>query len=117
MTDIVVCLTNNVGLNHVKDLIEKNQWEKILIITTEKLVGEINFSCETMIVIIDLNQTTETLVKDLVDKLKGNISGLEIALNLFSGAGKEHMAILSALLKLGIGIRLVKQGKEKVEEV
>ena len=49
-------------------------------------------------------------------KLKDKVNG-EIALNLISGTGKEHMAILSALLKLGVGIRLVALTKDGVEEL
>jgi len=40
-----------------------------------------------------------------------------VALNLVSGNGKEHMAILSALLKLGIGVRLMAVTKDGVREL
>ena len=42
---------------------------------------------------------------------------METAVNLISGDGKEHMALLSALLKLGVGIRLIALTKEGVKEV
>jgi len=32
----------------------------------------------------------------------------EVAVNFISGSGNEHMSILSTLLKLGLGIRLVR---------
>ena len=45
------------------------------------------------------------------------IKDSEVAVNFVSGTGKEHMALLSALLKLGIGIRLLALTKEGVTEI
>ena len=52
-----------------------------------------------------------------MQKLKEKISGIEVGLNIVSGSGKEHMALISALLKLGIGIRLVALTSNGVKEV
>ena len=49
--------------------------------------------------------------------LDGKIYDLDVALNMVSGTGKEHMAILSALLKLGLGIRLMAVTKNGVVEL
>jgi len=38
-------------------------------------------------------------------------------LNIVSGDGREHMAIISALLQLGLGIRLVALTKEGVRVI
>ena len=40
-------------------------------------------------------------------QLNGKIKDLEVAVNIVSGTGKEHMALLAAILKLGVGVRLV----------
>ena len=45
------------------------------------------------------------------------ITDLEIALNIVSGEGREHMAVVSALLSLGLGIRLVALSKEGVRVI
>jgi len=37
--------------------------------------------------------------------------------NIVSGDGKEHMALISALLKLGLGIRFVALTKEGIKEI
>ena len=117
MTDHIVCLTNKTGMNHIKELIDKNSWEKVIVITTEEMAGVFNPQNEVNMFIINSAMTTKELAADLIQKLKGNVNGMEVALNLFSGTGKEHMAILSALLKIGMGIRLVKQGKDGFEEL
>ena len=57
------------------------------------------------------------LIEKIKNALKGRISGLEIALNLYSGEGKEHMAILAALIQLGIGFRLVIATEQGIKEI
>ena len=49
-------------------------------------------------------------------KLKNKVSG-EVAVNFISGAGKEHMSLISALIKLGVGFRLVVSDEGKIEEI
>ena len=59
-------------------------------------------------------------LKELRDEMKGKLDGKldgEVAVNFVSGTGREHMALVSALLQLGVGIRLIALTKEGVEEV
>ena len=37
---------------------------------------------------------------------------MEIAVNFVSGDGREHMALVSALMKMGVGFRLIGLNKE-----
>ena len=48
-------------------------------------------------------------------QLKDKIADFEIALNLASGSGKEHMAVLEAVLQMGLNFRLVAVNKNTVE--
>jgi hypothetical protein len=41
----------------------------------------------------------------------------EVALSIASGNGKEHMALISALLSIPVGIRLVVYSKKGIEFV
>ena len=41
----------------------------------------------------------------------------EAAVNLISGNGKEHMAVISALMKLGLGIRLIALTPNGIKEI
>ena len=56
-------------------------------------------------------------IKKIISKIKDslNIIDTEVALNLSSGSGKEHMALLSAILKSGLGIRLITYETELTE--
>ena len=118
MTDLVVCLSSGKGTwNYVAKLINENSWDNILVITDSS--GENGFKSNKKIdfVIIDSTHPLVSLAKDIKEKLTGKIKGKEVAVNFVSGEGKEHMALMSALLKLGIGIRFVALKPEGIEEI
>ena len=52
-----------------------------------------------------------------MQKLKGKIAGTEVALSLSSGDGKEHMALISALINLPVGIRFAVLTKEGIVDL
>src|SRR3989344_8086029 len=117
MTTLIACLSTGKGTwGHVSRIIEDEKWEKVFLITNE--FGKENFqqTKNTELIIIDSNKGLRELQKDIIEQLKDKVEG-EIALNIVSGTGKEHMALLSALLKLGLGIRLIALTKDGVEEI
>lgn len=119
MTSLIVILSSGKGTwSHVAQLIAKQDWDKILLITNE--FGKENFTVKEKpieYIVIDSNKYLSELVKDVKTQLDGKIADTEVALNFISGTGKEHMAVLSALLKLGLGIRLVTLTPKGVEEI
>lgn len=118
MTDLVACLSSGEkSWAHVSRLIKEQDWKKIFVITND--VGQKNFKAEKQVefIVVDFQKPVSELINDIVKGLKGKITDFEVALNLVSGSGKEHMAILSALLKLGVGIRLMAVTKEGVREL
>ena len=54
---------------------------------------------------VDLDKKLLDLKEEFSKKLKGKIDGTEVALSIASGDGKEHMALISALLNQPVGIR------------
>ena len=64
-----------------------------------------------------MSQGLNELREDILKNLKGRIKDVEVDVNFVSGTGREHMALMSALLKLGTGIRLKALTKEGVEEI
>jgi Na+-transporting NADH:ubiquinone oxidoreductase subunit NqrF len=118
MSTLVACLSTGKGTwTQVSKLIEDQRWGKIILVTNE--FGKENFTknSKTELVIIDPNQSVKELQQEILSKLKNLITDLEISLNLISGSGKEHMALLSALLKLGLGINLMALTNDGIEEV
>ena len=118
MTDLVACLSSGEkSWAHVARLIKEKDWKKIFLITD--VLGKKNFKSEKNVefVAVDFQEPVFELISDIQKGLSGKITDLEVALNLVSGNGKEHMAILSALLKLGVGVRLMAVTKDGIREL
>lgn len=118
MTVLVACLLTGKGTwAEVSKLVANADWEQILLVTNE--FGQKNYAVQkqdkTKLVVI--NETAS--IADLISALKPLFDGLfgEVALNISSGTGNVHMAILSALLKSGAGIRLVRPTETGFEEI
>jgi len=96
-------------------LLNKFEAEKIILIkdsSTEKFPQ--NAKCE--IISIDTSKDLLSLKTILKEKLAGSIkSEFEVALSIASGNGKEHMALLSALLSLPVGIKLIAFTKKGID--
>lgn len=118
MTSLIACLGSGKGTwQHLNKVIEEKDWENIYILTDD--FGVKNFQPKKPVdyIIIDHDLYLEPLTKDIQEKLKDKIKDFEIGLNMISGTGKEHMAIISALTKLGLGIRLVALTPKGVKEI
>jgi len=118
MTDLVACLSSDEkNWAHIVRLIKEKDWKKIFLITND--IGKKNFKTEKNVefIVVDFQKPVFQLIDDIKEGLKGKITDLEVALNLVSGSGKEHMAILSALLKLGVGVRMMAVTKDGVREL
>ena len=89
----------------VAGVINHGDWDKII------LIGDNfarQFNVKKDFEFIELKSLTILDLKDeIMRKLKGKIDGIEVALSIASGEGKEHMALISALLSLPVGIRFV----------
>ena len=118
MTDLVACLSSGEkSWAHVERLVKEQEWKNVFLITND--FGRKNFKPERKVefVVVDFNKPVFALIEEIRKGLSGKITDFEVALNLVSGNGKEHMAILSALLKLGIGVRLMAVTKEGIKEI
>ena len=118
MTELIACLSSGKGSwNHILRLIREESWDNVFLITNK--FGMDNFKAEgnVKLIVVDFNKPVFELIKDIREGLKGKVRGVEVAVNLVSGTGKEHMAIMSALLKLGLAIRFVAVTQSGVKEI
>lgn len=116
MPTLIACLSTGKGTwGHVAQLL-KEQWDKIYLITNE--YGKENFTKpdNAEFIVINTSQGLRELRDQLIDKLKSKIKS-NIALNIISGTGKEHTALISALLKLGTPIKLIAITKDGLQEI
>lgn len=95
-------------------LINRFEWDKIFIIRN-KNAGEFTASKECAFLDVNSEKPLIELKKEIMDDLRNRLGGFEVALSIASGNGKEHMALISALLSIPVGIRLVVFTKEGIE--
>jgi len=108
MTDLVACLGAGKGTwAYLLNLIESESWENVFLITNP--FGAERFSAKRPVefIIVDENKTLPEISENIKKQLEGKIKSFEVAVNFVSGEGKEHMALVAALIKLGIGIRFI----------
>jgi hypothetical protein len=98
----------------VTGLINKGEWDKIVLLKT-KDSESFPSSKEAHSIVIDTSKPLTELKSEIMNKLRGKFSGFDVNLSIASGNGKEHMAIISALLSLPVGLRLVAFTKKGVE--
>ena len=101
----------------VSALINKGEWDKVIIVKNKTSDAfPITENCE--VIEINTDKPIIELKDDLMSKLKDKLAGdFEVSLSIASGAGKEHMALISALLSIPVGIRLVVYTKEGLQVI
>jgi hypothetical protein len=109
MTTLVACLSTGKGSwAQVLKIINSQEWENIFLVTNA--FGKEKFACSKKVelIVVDADrQPLSAMIQDIKSALSGKINDLEVALNISSGTGKEHMAVIAALIKSGLGFRLI----------
>ena len=98
----------------VSGLINHGTWDKIVIIRNN-LVDGFSLPDNAEEILMDSSRPLLELKKELQEKLKPKLGEFEACLSIASGTGKEHMALIAALLGIPVGIRLVAFTKNGVE--
>lgn len=118
MPTLVACLSTGKGTwGHVSRIIEDQKWDKIILITNDYGKENFNKNEKTELISVNMNSGLKELRDEIQTQLKEKIKDTEVEVNFISGTGREHMALVSALLKLGIGIRLIALTKDGIEEI
>ena len=91
----------------VSGLIKQGDWEKVILLGDE---SSSQFSVQgkediTEFIKVNLDKKLIALKDEFSKSLKGKIKGVEVAVTIASGDGKQHMALISALINLPVGIR------------
>ena len=113
--ELVAVLSSGKGTwGQVSGLMKKGEWEKVILLgpsyAQDFKLSEIPFD----FIEYDDSKNLTQLKEDFSKKLKGKISGTEVAISIASGSGKEHMALMSALLSIPVGIRFTALTKDGV---
>ena len=105
--ELVALLSSGKGTwAQVSGLIKHGEWDKIIVIGGDFAK---EFKADKKFEFIKINQDSKLLElkKEIVEKLRGKINDTEAELSIASGDGKEHMALLEAVMELGLNFRLV----------
>jgi len=112
--ELVALLSSGKGTwGQVSGLMKQGEWDKIILIGgdfAKNFISDKKFEY----IQVDLNKKLAELKKEIHERLKGKIDGTEVALTIASGSGKEHMALISALLSLPTGIRFTALTKDGI---
>ena len=113
MTELVALLSTGEGSwAQVSGIIKQGDWENIILIGSEFAK---KFQIEKEHTFIEITTTRLLDIKEeLQEKLRGKIKGTEVALSIASGDGKEHMALISALLAQPVGVRFTALTKDGI---
>ncbi len=117
MASLVMCVGEGKGTwSSVAQVLREIPWDKVVIVTTSFFREQLALEKEALFVIVDSQAELPVMVEHIRKELDGTLFG-DVAVNFVSGTGKEHMAILAALLKIGVGIRLFAATKEGCKEI
>ena len=100
----------------VSGLMTHGDWENIILIGGD-FAKDFKHDKKFEFIKVDLDKKLQDLRDEFSQKLKGKIQGTEVALSIASGDGKEHMALISSLITLPVGIRFAALTKEGVVDL
>ena len=112
--ELVALLSTGKGTwAQVAGLLTHGNWDNVILVGdnfSKQFTHEKNFE----FIEVNLSQRLKDLKDEFSQKFRGKINGTEVALSIASGDGKEHMALISALLSLPVGVRFVALTKDGV---
>ncbi len=112
--ELIALLSSGKGTwGQVAGLVNRGEWENIILIGSE-FAEKFTLDKKHDFIRVNTNQGIVELKQEILEKLKGKINDTEVALSIASGDGKEHMALISALLSLPVGVRFTALTKDGI---
>lgn len=112
--ELVALLSSGKGSwAQVSGLMKYGEWENIILLGDD-FAKTFTHEKKFEFIRIDLSKKIKELREECATKLQGKIKGMEVALSIASGDGKEHMALVSALINLPVGVRFAALTKDGV---
>lgn len=112
--ELVALLGSGKGTwGQVAGLLNRGEWDKIVLIGSE-FAEKFTSDKPHEFIKFNPNQSINEIKTDIAEKLKNKFQGTEVALSIASGEGREHMALISALLSLPVGVRFTALTKDGI---
>ncbi len=112
--ELIALLSSGKGTwAQVSGLMKYGEWDKIILVGDD-FAKQFKHEKPFEFIKVDLSKKIKELREEFSQKLKGKFEGMEVALSIASGDGKEHMALVSALINIPVGVRFAALTKEGV---
>ncbi len=112
--ELIALLSSGKGTwAQVSGLMSYGNWDKVILVGGD-FAKDFKHEKKFEFIKVDLNKRIKDLKEEFQKKLRGKFDGTEVALSIASGDGKEHMALISALINLPVGIRFAALTREGV---
>lgn len=117
MTDLIACLSTGKGTwLEVSKIMKAADWTHIYLVAPKFSMEKFTHDKKFEFIEINPDGEIEDMKKAIVEKLTDKL-GIDTAISIVSGSGREHMAVISAALTLGAGIRLVSLKNNNMVEI
>lgn len=117
MTDLIAFLSTGKGTwGQVTGLINAESWDKVYLLTNDFGKEKFTAAENTELIVVNSSASEIELRDEITEIIKEKVKD-EIAINFVSGTGKEHMALIAALMKSGVGFRFVTNTDEGIKEL
>jgi len=112
--ELVALLSSGKGTwAQVSGLMKHAEWDKVILIGDD-FAKTFSHDKKFEFINANLSASLKDLKDELSQKLKSKFDGMEVALSIASGNGKEHMALTSALINIPVGVRFTALTKDGV---
>lgn len=112
--ELVALLSSGKGTwAQVAGLMKQGNWDKIILLGDD-FAKQFTHEKPFEFIQVDLTKRIKDLTEEFKEKLHNKFEGMEVAVSLASGDGKEHMALVSALINLPMGVRFVALTKDGI---
>ncbi len=102
--------------SQVSNLINNVEWDGVYLICNDFAYENFDINPNKALKLKFNEKDLQSSFDSLSKFFKKEINDFEVALNISSGTGMEHMVVLSAVLKSGLGIRFVYFEEGEVKE-
>jgi hypothetical protein len=119
MTDLIACLGTGKGTwTGVLKLANRQEFERVFLVASPWTKETLKMNKNNIsFVMINSDDKTSAIRDSIIKQLEGKVKDFEVAVNIDSGTGKEHTALVTALIKLGLALRFVVCEGDSMEEV
>jgi len=117
MNYLIAIISSGKGTwSEVSNLMNKGTWKKVFIITNDFTDEKFTVNKSNVEKVRINDRDFENSVKKLSKLFKESIQDMEVALNITSGTGKEHMIVINSILEAGLSFKfaVIEDNKVKI---